>query len=135
MPPRMVWTLGLLSVAVAGGAAGAQPVPAAGPALQSAETPAASAPAFDARIDPAQLPSSQTPPPGAQPLESERTFGHAGPERDGSDRGLSFGLELRPQSPLGRLARKDPIEDPSLTEQLQKVIERPALSLRGRYRF
>ena len=52
-----------------------------------------------------------------------------------ADRGLSFDVEIRPRSRFGDLARKDDVEDPSLGDQLGKLIERPVFGLRGRYRF
>jgi hypothetical protein len=51
------------------------------------------------------------------------------------DRGLSFGLEIKPRSRIGALARQGQAEDPSLGDQLQRLIENPVLGVRGRYRF
>jgi hypothetical protein len=134
MRHRILWTLGLLSVAVAGGGtvAGADDIlPGQEPAIERAETPAAAPSALDLRIDPTQLPSSHDLP----PIDAEPADRYTGANEHSPDRGLSFGLEFKPQSSIGRLARRDAVEDPSLTDQLQKAIERPALSLRGRYRF
>jgi hypothetical protein len=133
----MLWRIGLLGVAVASGATGAAADPALpgdAPPVERAETPAASAPSLDLRIDPGQLLSRDLPA-GPRQIDPEPAERYTGADEHASDRGLSFGLELKPRSPIGSLARQDDVEDPSLTDQLEKVIERPALSLRGRYRF
>jgi hypothetical protein len=84
---------------------------------------------LDRWLDPAQLPSPQGPPAGSQAAAGERT--------DRADRGLSFGLEVTPRSPIGALARqnRDQDQDPSLGGQLERLLERPAFGVRGRYRF
>ena len=138
----VLWTvvlLGLPQVAVADGAfgvAGAPILPRGEPAIQWAEAPAStSPPALDLRIDPTQLPSSHELPDGALALEAD------GAEHEGdiapaaADEGLSFGLEVRPRSRIGALAREAGAEDAGLEDQVQKLIERPVFSLRGRYRF
>ena len=130
----VLWRIGLLGVAVAGGATGAaadQASPGNDPAIERAETPAAARPALDLRIDPTQLPASR----GLPSIEAEPVDRYTGVDEHSTDRGLSFGLELKPRSSIGQLARQDAVEDPSLTDHLQRVIERPALSFRGRYRF
>jgi hypothetical protein len=133
----MLWRIGLLGVAVAGGATGAgagQALPGDDPAIEPAETADASPPALDLSIDPAQLLTRDLPA-GPRRIDPEPADRYTGADEHASDRGLSFGLELKPRSQIGSLARQDDVEDPSLTDQLEKVIERPALSLRGRYRF
>jgi hypothetical protein len=133
-----LWTFGLLGVAVAGWATGVaadQVVSGNEPVIERAETPAASPPPLDLRIDPSQLPSPPTSSSGPHTIKAGPADRYTGAEEHSPDRGLSFGLELKPRSSIGRLARRDAVEDPSLTDQLQKIIERPALSLRGRYRF
>ena len=52
-----------------------------------------------------------------------------------ADRGLSFGFEVKPRSPMGALARQHEPEEPGLSGQFERLIERPAFGLRGRYRF
>jgi hypothetical protein len=133
----VLWRIGLLGVAVAGGAAGAaagQALPGNDPAVERAESADASPSALDLRIDPAPLLSRDLPA-GPRTIDPAPADRYTGADEQSPDRGLSFGLELKPRSPIGSLARQDDVEDPSLTDQLEKVIERPALSLRGRYRF
>ena len=67
--------------------------------------------------------------------DSPRALGDIGPYEARSDRGLSFGFEIQPRSRIGVLARKDDVEDPTLGDQLEKLIERPVPGFRGRYRF
>ena len=136
----VLWTLLLLDlpqVAAADGAIGAAAdplLPGGELAIQSRETPAPTfQPNLDLRIDPPQMPSSQDLLHGAPAIESDwadRYF-----EEDAADRGLSFGFEVKPRSRIGALARKDETEDSGLEGQLERLIERPVLELRGRYRF
>ena len=70
-----------------------------------------------------------------QDTDSPRALGDIGPYEAQSDRGLSFGFEIQPRSRIGALARKDDVEDPTLGDQLEKLIERPVFGLRRRYRF
>lgn len=128
--------LGLPQVAAADAAVGAAVavLPAADLAVERPGTPAtAASPGLDLRFDPAQLPSAQPRPYGAPAIESDWADPDA--ELDAADRGLSFGLEIKPHRRIGALARRDETEDPGLGDQLQRLIERPVLGLRGRYRF
>jgi hypothetical protein len=90
---------------------------------------------LDRWLDPAQLPSPQRPPVEVQAATGERTEDPAA--RQPADRGLSFGLEVTPRSPIGALARQnhDQEQDPSVGTQLGRLLERPAFGVRGRYRF
>jgi hypothetical protein len=76
---------------------------------------------------------AQDSPDGASAIEAEWADRYT--EQDAADRGLSFGLEIKPRSRIGALARQDQAEDPSLGNQLERLIEQPVLGFRGRYRF
>jgi hypothetical protein len=134
------WTLlllGLPQVAAAEGAigAGATPIfPAAAPGIEQAEAPAIiAAPGLDLRFDRMQLPAAEHGAYGVPALESD--WADSDVELDAADRGLSFGLEVKPRSRMGALARQDEDEDAGLGDQLQRLIEQPVLGVRGRYRF
>lgn len=125
----MLLVLGLPQVAAAEGAVGADAAPifpVGAPAIEQAEAP----PGLDLRIDPAQLGAAQH-----QPLALESDWADDDAEFDAADRGLSFGLEVKPRSRMGALARQDRGEDAGLGDQLQRLIEQPVLGVRGRYRF
>jgi hypothetical protein len=104
---------------------------------------AAPARALDLGLDRAHLRFAQSAPDEGQDDEAPRPKGDEAPRAKGdispyqaqSDRGLSFGFELKPRSRFGNLARKDDAEDPDLGDQLDKLIERPVFGFRGRYRF
>jgi hypothetical protein len=133
------WTLlvlGLPQVAAAGAAIGmaAEPMVAGGgAALERAEAPGSSPTGLDLRIDTMLLRFAQDSPDGASAIEAEWADRYT--EQDAADRGLSFGLEIKPRSRIGALARQDQAEDPSLGDQLERLIEQPVLGFRGRYRF
>jgi hypothetical protein len=114
------------------GAAGVIGMPAgsasAGSALERAAAPAASVRKFDLHVDGGQLHLAQ----GSGARRSQRGTGSYDAP---SDRGLSFGFEIQPRSRLGALARQEHAEDPSLGDQLEKLIDRPVFGFRGRYRF
>jgi hypothetical protein len=79
---------------------------------------------------------AQSQPDGAQGGDPPRARGEVvGPPEPLSDRGLSFGFEIQPRSRIGALARKDHVQDPTLGDQLERLIERPVFGFRGRYRF
>jgi hypothetical protein len=88
---------------------------------------------LDLWLDPVQLPSAQQPQAGAQAAAGERT--DRATAQQPADRGLSFGLEVTPRNPTGALARQNQDQDPGLGAQLERLLERPAFGLRGRYRF
>ena len=125
----VVLVLALTQAATAGVLA--EPPMAGGRALERAAAPARG---LDLGIDGAQLRFAQNAP-DEQGDEVPRAKGDIGPYESQSDRGLSFGFEIKPRSRLGALARKDDAEDPDLGDQLDKLIERPVFGLRGRYRF
>ena len=109
-------------------------VPGGALALEHAETPGDAAPPdLDSWTDPTQLPASPYAPDGAGASGGDRADRDAEPSV--ADRGLSFGFEVKPRSPMGALARQHEPEEPGLSGQFERLIERPAFGLRGRYRF
>ena len=129
--------LALPQVAAAGDALGvpAEPVVAGSGALERAAPPLVPARGLDLGIEDEQMRVSQEARDAGQDTDSLRALGDIGPYEAHSDRGLSFGFEIQPRSRIGALARKDDVEDPTLSDQLEKLIERPVFGLRGRYRF
>jgi hypothetical protein len=130
--------LGLPQVAAAAAATdvAAEPVfPGGEPAIERVETPATATPGLDLRIDAKQLWFAQDPSDGASASAAEGANRDVGGYEPHADRGLSFGLEIKPRSRIGALAREDGGEDSGLDDQLQKLIEHPVLGVRGRYRF
>lgn len=135
------WTLvllGLPGIAVADGATGAAAKaipPGSQPRIERAETPAAiPPPALDLRFDPTQLPS-RAPSIGPRTIGTDRVNRSPGAVPDATDRGLSFGVEVQPRSRIGNLARENEANDPGLEDDLQRLIDRATLGVRGRYRF
>jgi hypothetical protein len=99
--------------------------------MQDAETLGAAVPSeLDLRINPTQLPAS---PAGTRAGGGDLTGREA--QSSVADRGLSFGFEVKPRTSMGALARQHETEDPGLGGQLERLIERPAFGVRGRYRF
>jgi hypothetical protein len=132
--------LALPQVAAAGGALGVpgEPLVAGSGALERAAPPLVPARGLDLGIEDEQMRVAQESLEAGQDTDSPRTLGdisHISPYEARSDRGLSFGFEIQPRSRIGALARKDDVEDPTLGDQLEKLIERPVFGLRGRYRF
>ena len=140
MRHKALWTLvllGLPQIAAAQDPSVVVPIfPGGEPEIESAEAPGtASSPEFDLRIDPSQLPSSGNPSSAPGAVEGEQADRYTGADQRSADRGLSLGLEVKPRSGIGSLARKDDTETPSLQQELQRLIERPTFGVRGRYRF
>jgi hypothetical protein len=130
--------LGLPQVAGAAAAIGvaAEPMVAGGAAaLERAGTGGSSPAELDLRLDARLLGFAQHSPDDWSASAAEWADDDAAIYEPDPDRGLSFGLEIKPRSRIGALARQDDAEDPSLGDQLQKLIENPVLGLRGRYRF
>jgi hypothetical protein len=128
--------LGLPQVALAeGGTGSAAPIVPGGELAADADATsgAPSGRGLDLWLDPRQLPEWQEPQYDASGLESD--WADSDTELDAADRGLSFGLEIKPRSRIGALARQDEPGDSGLGDQLEKLIERPVFELRGRYRF
>jgi hypothetical protein len=128
--------LGLPQVAGAAAAIGvaAEPMVAGGAAALERAARGASPAGLDLRLDARLLRFAQDPP-DASASEAELADHDAAIYEPDADRGLSFGLEIKPRSRIGALARQDEVEDPSLGDQLQRLIEHPVLGVRGRYRF
>jgi hypothetical protein len=104
--------------------------------LDRAAAPAATGRRFELGVDGAHLRFAQNAPEeDEQGGEAPRAKGDISPYETQSDRGLSFGLEIKPRSRYGDLARKDDAEDHDLDERLDNLIERPVFGFRGRYRF
>lgn len=129
-------TMGQVAAAAAATDVPAEPVfPGGEPAVERAEAPTTSTPELDLRIDVNQLRFAQEPADGASGGAAGWAHRDLGDNAPPADRGLSFGLEIKPRSRIGALARQDEAEDPSLGDQLERLIERPVLGVRGRYRF
>jgi hypothetical protein len=143
-----------VAVAQAAMGAGNAPIlPDENPTIERAGTPPTTPPSeLDLRIDPRQLPSLQDLSDGALAIDGDWMDGATGQHPDGmpgiegdradgaagqnaADRGLSFGLEVKPRTRMGALARQHEEQDPGLGGQLERLLERPAFGLRGRYRF
>ena len=113
-----------------------EPLMAGARTLDRAAAPATTARGFDLGLDGAHLRFAQNAPEeDEQGGDAPRAKGDISPYEAQSDRGLSFGFEIKPRSRFGNLARKDDAEDPDLGDQLDKLIERPVFGFRGRYRF
>jgi hypothetical protein len=129
--------LGLPQVAGAAAAIGvaAEPMVAGGAAALERAARGTSPAGLDLRLDAGLLRFAQDPPDGASASDAGWAEDDPAIYEPDPDRGLSFGFEIKPRSRIGALARQDETEDPSLGDQLQKLIENPVLGVRGRYRF
>jgi hypothetical protein len=134
----MWWTLLLLGLPRLAAADGASPAaepstPDLQPGIESAETPAAiPPPGLDLHLDPTEVPPSQELPHAIPPGSADRQV-EADPHA--AERGLSFGVELRPRSQFGNRARQDAADAPGLRDDAERLMERSAVGIRGRYRF
>jgi hypothetical protein len=101
-----------------------------------AAAPAATARRFELGLDGAHLRFAQNAPEEhEQGGDAPRAKGDISPYQAQSDRGLSFGFEIKPRSRYGDLARKHDAEDQGFDDRLDNLIERPVFGFRGRYRF
>jgi hypothetical protein len=142
MRPRTLWTLVLLGLPRLAAPDGAtspavEPIPPGSqPALETAEEPAAiSRPALDLRIDPTQLPASHDPPRRPRPIGPERMDNYPGADQHATESGLSFDVEIRPRSQFGSEARHEAAPTPGLQDDVERMMERSTVGVRGRYRF
>ena len=139
MRHRLWWMLVLLAMPAvaladnASGPAGERLFPADEAGIERAQSPAAALPHLDLRLDPAPL-RSPDPPTDPAAVATDRAERAAGADRPGSDRGLSFGVELRRRS-TDNLAHAGTADAPGLQGNLERLIDRSTLGLRGRYRF
>jgi hypothetical protein len=113
-----------------------EPLMAGARTLDRAAAPAATARGLELGLDGAHLRFAQNAPQeDEQGGDAPRAKGDISPYEAQSDRGLSFGFEVRPRSGYGNLARKDDADDPDIGDKLDNLIERPVFGFRGRYRF
>jgi hypothetical protein len=138
---RQVFLCVLLALALPQAAAAgvidlvAEPVITGGQALEPAGARATPSRGLDLGLDDVGPRFAQNAPDDREGADPPRAKGDISPYEAQSDRGLSFGFELRPRSRFGDLARKNDTEDPDLGDQLDKLIDRPVFGFRGRYRF
>ena len=84
-------------------------------------------------LDPTELPASQEPSPRAiAPGAADRQV-EADPHA--TERGLSFGVEVRPRTQFGSRARQEAADAPGLQDDAERLMERSTIGVRGRYRF
>jgi hypothetical protein len=140
MRQAIVWALVVWAMP---GLASAEGVPTAAAAQSMADddldlgramAPPASA-GLDLRIDPTQLPRSSAPLAGQPAIRAKPAERYTGVDPDPSDRGLSFGLELKPRRSTDGLARNAEPDQPGLQDDVERLIEHSTLGLRGTYRF
>jgi hypothetical protein len=139
MRDGIVWILALVALP-AGAAANSGQTGAAvemladSPSLSAAPEAAVAPSGLDLQIDQLPLPA-----PGA--LDERGAIAPGAPERylgaepQAADRGLSFGLEVRRYRAADHLARAIEPDEPGLHDNVERLIDRSALGLRGRYRF
>ena len=133
----MVVLLGLPAIAMADGAwgaAGEQAGPDGEPSIEGSEPPAVDPAGLDLRIDPSELPA-QVPSTGLAGPGPARADHHLGAERSATDRGLSFGFEVQRRGRVDSPARTSESDEPGLQDNLERLIDRSAIGLRGTYRF
>ena len=139
MRHTMWWILVLLGLprlaAADGGSPAAAPsAPEREPGIESIEKPGAMpAPGLDLHLDPTEVPASPQPaPPALAPGIADRQVEVDAPA---GERGLSFGVEVRPRSQFGTRARQEATDAPGLQDDAERLIERSTIGVRGRYRF
>jgi hypothetical protein len=131
------WTIGILAllvtpaVAVADSATGPAAERAA-PVIERGDPSVAAG--LDLRLDPSEL-RAQTPPVGPDAIAPSR-WDHATAARlPSTDRGLSFGMELKPRGSVNALAHVSPTDEPGVQDNLERWLEYSRVGVRGRYRF
>jgi hypothetical protein len=139
MRDGIVWIFALLALPGIAAANGARPDAALGSLADnlgvSAGVDATAAPTgLDLEVDPLP-PAAQGASNGARAIAPARPERYTGAESQASDRGLSFGLELRRRNASDNLARVAEPDEPGLQDDLERLIDRSGLGLRGRYRF
>jgi len=138
MRDGIVWVLALVALPGAALANGGQTSAAVelladSPSLSAAAEAAVAPSGLDLQIDPLPLPAPGAPdgPAAIAPRVPERYTG-AEPQ---AERGLSVGLELRRYRWADHIARVAEPDEPGLQDNVERLIDRSALGLRGRYRF
>jgi hypothetical protein len=141
MRHQIIWVLAVLALPGVAAAEGVQADTAdyagtdLGMQLGESRVERDTPPALDLQVDPSQLPAQDLAP-GSSPLDagSAAGVGAAGPPP--ADRGLSFGLELKPHRyAVDGLARNSAVDQPGLQDDVERLIEHSTLGLRGTYRF
>ena len=131
----LLWMLALLAMPAgaaadnATGPAGERSITAGAVGSGPAEPPVVAASDLDLRLDPAPLRPRQASSPAA--IAPERADRGAA----GAERGLAFGLELRPLRSADSLARTGAADEPGIGDDFERLIDRSTLGLRGKYRF
>jgi len=115
------------------GAAGERSIAAGEAGSERAGSPVVAPSDLDLRLDPAPLRPRQ--PSSSAAIAPERADRGAGAGRPGAERGLAFGLELRPLRSADSLARTGAADEPGLGDNFERLIDRSTLGLRGKYRF
>lgn len=100
-------------------------------ASASAGAEAAAPAGLDLQIDRLPLPAPAAPH-AIAPSVPER---YTAAEPQAAERGLSVGLELRRYRWADHVARVAEPDEPGLQDNVERLIDRSALGLRGRYRF
>ena len=141
MRDGIVWILALVAlpgVALANdvqtGAAVGSLADTARPSAGAEAEARATSSGLDLHLDPLPLPA-QVPADGPRAIAPNAPERHNGTEPQAADRGLSFGLELRRRNWADNLARAGEPDEPGLQDHLERLIDRSALGLRGKYRF
>jgi hypothetical protein len=137
MREGIVWILAVVALPGIAAANGVQPGAVIGSLADnaSAGVEAAAAPSgLDLQIDalPVPAPGASNDARAIAPTRPER---YSGAEPQAAERGLSFGLELRRRNAADNLARAGEPDESGLQDDLERLIDRSALGLRGKYRF
>lgn len=90
--------------------------------------------ALDLSIDPTLLPGDGMWG-GASPIEGAPVQRYTDSASGDDERGLSFGLEVKPRRATDGLARNAETDQPGLEDNVERLIEHSTLGLRGTYRF
>lgn len=139
MRDGIVWILAVVALPGIAAANGVPPGAVIGSladtANASAGVEAAAAPSgLDLQIDalPLAAPGASNDARAIAPTQPER---YSGAEPQAAGRGLSFGVELRRRNTADNLARAGEPDESGLQDDLERLIDRSALGLRGKYRF
>jgi hypothetical protein len=104
-------------------------------AAADAAAEAAAAPStLDLNVDALPLPA-QGAANGARALAPRAPERYAGADPQAAERGLSFGLELRQYRAADNIARVTEPDESGLQDNVERLIDRSAVGLRGKYRF